>query len=291
MSPVPREIIVKRSMSRHEIDLREDLIKKIPKRPNTKKSVQAMQCLETVSIFVIYFTWKARSVTTRRRKIQWWVPGLDESRLMEVKRGLERFIKKVETGEDLNPHLSVLARSSGFVLGPPKDDDISKVREDDKDMILTRLGFHHFHVGVPDAGNPKGRSKYVVFAEVTDDYFTVVSLCDHEAFDRKTQEFEKFYTVCKEYTERNMKQGILYMPNPVTVSGHSSDLTDHAIYCLKTIMKIGGKVDDEAFIRDLFESHGHHLPKKPKLKWQFENLDLCLEAPGNILFPILPFRY
>ena len=276
-------MVVKRSMSRHEIALREDLIKEIPKRPNTKESCQAVRRKETVSIFVIYFTWKARCVTIRRRKIQWWQPGLDELRPMEVMRDLERFIEKVERGEDLNSHLSEMVRSNGFVMGPPNDGNVSNVREDDKDMILTKLGFHHFHVGIPDAGNPKGRSKYVVFARVTDDHFTVVSLCDHEAFDRKTPEFEKFYAVCKAYIEQNMSPGILYMTNPVTVTGHSSGLTDHAIYCLHTIMKIDDKIDDAAFVRKLFERRNLRPPKKLKLKWHFEHLDLCLKAQEGSL--------
>ena len=280
-----------RPMSRHEIDLREYIIKEIPKRPNTKESHQAMRRRTTVDIFVIYFTWKARLVTIKRRKIQWWLQGLDGLRLMEVMHGLKRFIEKVERGEDLNPHLSNLIRSNGFIMTPPHDANGSKVREDDKDMILTRLGFHHFHVGIPDAGNPKGRSKYVIFAKVTDDDFTIVSLCDHEAFDRKTPEFEKFYAVCKTYTERNMSSSTLYMTNPVTVSGHSSDLTDHALYCLKKIRQIGDKIDDEAFVRDLFESHELRPPKKLKLKWHFEHLDLCLKAPGGVVIPICPFRF
>ena len=283
-------MVVKRSMSRHEIALREDLIKEMPKRPNTKESCQAMQRQETVSIFVIYFTWKARLVMTRRRKFQWWPPGLDELRLMEVMRGLERFIEKVERGEDLNSHLSELVRSNGFVMRPPKDGNVSQVREDDKDMILTKLGFHHFHVGIPDAENPKGRSKYIVFAEVTDDHFTVVSLCDHKAFDRKTPEFEKFYAVCKAYIEQNMRPGTLYITNPVTVSGHSDDLMDHAIYCLNKIRQIDDKIDDVAFVQGLFESHSLLPPKKLKLKWHFEHLDLCLKAPGGGLVPILRYN-
>jgi hypothetical protein len=210
---------------------------------------------------------------------------------MEVMHGLERFKEKVERGEDLNPHLSELTRSSGFVLSPPKDGDISKVREDDNDTILTRLGLYHFHVGVPDAGNPKGRSKYIVFADVADGLFTVVSICDHEVFNRKTKEFKMFLAARQAYIERKMMSGTLYTTNNVTVSGHSDDLADHAIYCQNEIRKIDDKIDNEAFVRDLFESRQLRLPKRLKLKWHFEYLDLCLKAPENILVPIMPFRY
>lgn len=274
-------MVIKHPMSRHEIALRDDLIKVIPRRPNSRESHQAIRGLDTASIFIIYLTWRSRFVMARPRRIEFWTPVIDEARLLEINHGFKVFLEKVTRGEDLTPHLSELVKSNGYVMGSPKDGDASKVREDDKDMILIRTGFHHFHVGVPDAGNPKGRSKFIIFAKVSDENFTVISICSHEAFDRKTDEFRRFMHGSDSYVQRNMSPGVLYMNNPVTASGHSDELADHAIYCLHQIRRHGDSIEDEVFVRKLFNERSIKPPKKLKLKWHFEHLDLCLKAPGE----------
>ena len=76
-------------------------------------------------------------------------------------------LQKVETGEDLGPHLSYLVDTKGIILPGANCLDQGK----DIDAILTRYGMHHFHVGEVSRNNPKGRSGILVFAYVQEKEF------------------------------------------------------------------------------------------------------------------------
>ena len=90
--------------------------------------------------------------------------------LQLAKARLVPLLTDVAAGGDLEPYLSELARKSGIDLAR----SFQPSRRRDIDMVLTRDGLHHFHVGARTKSNPKGRSDTLAFAEVLQDQFRIV---------------------------------------------------------------------------------------------------------------------
>lgn len=111
---------------------------------------------------------------------------------------------KVEAGKDLTPHLSDEVNRKGVVLRRPGKPG----RREDIDMILTREGLHHFHVGKHGPGNVKGRSDALVLAEVLENEFRIVALSDHRAFERGSPEQERFFNICHSYMAEDVPAGV-----------------------------------------------------------------------------------
>jgi hypothetical protein len=169
--------------------LRSEIIKTIPKVPNKKKTVVHLEGVSTSRLILAYLTWRMRLIPSRPRTVKIWGAGVDYVRYLQIKDQLQTFLADVEAGKDLTPYLSDRVRSKGFIL-PVSGSEFGK---DDQDMILTRMGLHHFHVGKRTPQNPKGRSNHLIFAEVKESEFTIIAIADHKVFERDSPESLDFH--------------------------------------------------------------------------------------------------
>jgi hypothetical protein len=100
---------------------------------------------------------------------------------------VEVLLKKVERGEDLNPHLSLLPHDRGVTARTSRQDATAEDKWSEKDFLLHGMNYHHFHLGqkVEKRGHVE-RTDNVLFAEVTRGTFTVIGIFDHSVFEHQT---------------------------------------------------------------------------------------------------------
>jgi hypothetical protein len=270
--------------------LRSEIIKAIPRVPNDANSLVHMEGMYTRELILAFLTWRMRMIPTKPRIVKFWPPGIGPH-YPRMRQALSDFVEKVRAGEDLNPFLSLGVNNRGYILpgpGAPKDD---------RDMVLTRMGLHHFHIGSRSASNPKGRSGYLVFAEVTSEEFIVVALSDHNVFSIGSPESIYFHEICQAYIGRNVPPGQAYMMNPVLSSGHSLTLDMFSLQCEAKMEQLDSQLDDPAFVHQLWsdqpiERDGQPVsrPPKPSFKWHFDDLRFgILETKTLVFFCIFPF--
>ena len=181
--------------------LRDGIIQIIPRVPNNRQSLADMQAIPTRGLILAYLTWRMRLIPAKPRKVRIWSGGVKPWELHVARHRLRPLMLKVEAGKDLTPHLSDEVNRKGVVLRKPGKPG----RREDIDMILTREGLHHFHVGKHGPGNLKGRSDALVFAEVLEKEFRIVALSDHRAFERGSPEQERFFNICHSYMAKTFR--------------------------------------------------------------------------------------
>ena len=91
--------------------LRAELVKSIPKVPNTRATATHMGTLATHHLMLTYLTWRMRFVPVRSRKVAIWSGGVDPHHFAAIASQVRPLIGKVERGEDLTPHLSGLVNT------------------------------------------------------------------------------------------------------------------------------------------------------------------------------------
>jgi hypothetical protein len=204
-----------------------------------------------------------------------------------MRPSLQPFLSKVAAGKDLTPHLSDLVNKKGVILPGARPADRGK----DIDMVLTRQGLHHFHIGISASGNRKGRSGSLVFAEVLEKEFRVVAIADHRAFARGSAEQVRFFQVCHSYMAKDIPPGQAFMANPVMASGHSMFVTFFADRCGDEILRLDTLLDDPAFIDKLYNDQpilrdGKPVarPANPSMAWHFEDLRFGLLDRQTMVF-------
>ena len=164
-------------------------------------------------------------------------------------------------------------------------------------MVLTRHGLHHFHVGVPANGNPKGRSGSLVFAEVLENEFRIVAVSDHRAFDLESEEHLRFFGICRSYMAKDVPPGQAFMANPVMGSGHSMLVVIFGDKCEDEVQRLDPLLDDPEFIDKLY--HDQPIlrdglpvvrPANPSMAWHLEDLQFgILDRRTSVFFCIFPF--
>ena len=162
-------------ISRRIQTFRDDMIKMLPRAPNNRASLEALRAMPTRRVILAFLTWRMRLIPAKPRAVRFWSGGITPAQAQAARPMLQPFLQKVATGKDLTPYLSDLVGKKGVILPGANPSD----RRKDIDMVLTRRGLHHFHVGAVTPGNPKGRSGSLVFAEVLDNEFRLVALSDH----------------------------------------------------------------------------------------------------------------
>lgn len=120
--------------------LRTELIKAIPKVPNTKATRTHLNTFGTHHLMLTYLTWKMRFVPTKPRRVLIWSGGVDPYYFETIQSQFQPLLGKVERGHDLTPHLSRLVHTLGFAM--PKV-PIGK-RPSDKDCVLIKMGLITF---------------------------------------------------------------------------------------------------------------------------------------------------
>jgi hypothetical protein len=272
---------------------RDDMIKMLPRAPNDLASLESLRAMPTRRVLLAFLTWRMRHIPAKPRVVRFWSGGVTPSQAQAARPRLQSFLQKVAAGKDLTPHLSNLVNKKGVILPGARPAD----RRKDIDMVLTREGLHHFHVGVCGPGNPKGWSGSLVFAEVLDKEFRVVAIADHRVFDLGSAEQLKFFQICRSYMAKDIPPGQAFMANPVMCSGHSMRVTFFADKCEEEMLRVDPLLDDPAFIDKLY--HGQpvlrdrqHIarPANPSMAWHFEDLTFgILDRQTMVFFCIFPF--
>jgi hypothetical protein len=162
---------------------RKSLAKQIPKFPNNKASLQALEAKSLGALLIDYTNWAIRYIAPRPRQIVVESTAANDRRWSSSVDDIRELLRKVEVVEDLTPHLSLQPHTRGFT--PASSAQGPNVnRWADKDMLLNVMGYHHLHL---DAAPTQGmRSDDMVFAQVTRDTFTVVGIFAHSVFEMTT---------------------------------------------------------------------------------------------------------
>ena len=267
--------------------LRTELIKAIPKAPNTKATKSHLNAFGTHHLVLTYLTWKMRFVPTKPRRVLIWSGGVDPYYFGTIRSRFQPLLGKVERGQDLTPHLSRLVHTLGFSM--PRV-PIEK-HPSDRDGVLIKMGLHHFHVGAMNATNPHGRSGRLVFADVTDDEFKIIAISGHDALKIGATEWKQLFGISNRYIQSQLPSDVAYMAYPTMSSGHPMELVRYADHCDETMTRLDPSLEDRAFVDKLYSENdaadGHDLerPAKPTLKWHFENLDFgVLEVKTHVFF-------
>jgi hypothetical protein len=272
---------------------RDSMIKALPRAPNTKASRDSLKAMPTRRVILAFVTWRMRLIPAKPRTMKLWSGGVTPSQLRAAESRLRPFLQKVEAGKDLMPHLSDLVTTKGVILPGANPSDRGK----DIDMVLTRHGLHHFHVGVAGPGNPKGRSGSLVFAEVLDKEFRIVAISDHRVFDRGSADQIRFFEICRSYMAKDIPPGQAFMANPVMASGHSMLVTMFADRCVDEMDRLDPMLDDPEFVNRLYNDQpilrgGQPVarPSNPSLAWYFDDLKFgILDRRTMVFFCIYPF--
>lgn len=222
-----------------------------------------------------FLTWRMRLIPAKPRTVRCWSGGVTLLQFQSERLKIRPLLEKVVDGKDLTPHLSDLVNKKGIILGGTS----TTHKCQDIDMVLTRHGLHHFHVGVVGSSNPKGRSDRLVFAEVLDSEFRIVAISDHRAFGLGSAEQIRFHQICHAYMAKDVPPGQTFMANPVMSSGHSMLVTVFSDRCDEEMQRIDPLLDDPAFIDKLYYSQPIlrdrplvARPENPSFEWHFEDL-------------------
>lgn len=267
---------------------RESLVSQLPRTPNTARSRRVLETMPTNQLISAFVNWRLRTVPMKPRKVAIWSGGVTPAQLKAMAPRLVPLLRKIEAGEDLSPHLSNLVNTAGVVLPGAKPTD----QRGDIDRVLIRDGLHHFHV--PTSDDAKGRSGPLVFAEVLETEFRLVAIADHGAFERGSAEHDRFFAICQAYIAKDAPPGQAFMANPVLSSGHSLLVTVFADHCDEGMSRLDPKVDDSAFIDELYAHPSKNgplvRPRNPRLRWHFEDAQFgLLEARTGVFFCFFPF--
>ena len=265
----------------------------LPRVPNDRASRALLEAMPTQRLILAFLTWRLRRIPSKPRTVRLWSGGVTPLEFRATKSKLRALLQKVESGDDLTPHLSDLVMTKGIILPGASP----KVRGKDIDMILTRYGLHHFHVGDFSPGTPKGRSGRLVFAEVLDRDFRIIAIADHGVFKLGSPEQIRFSGICHSYIAKDFSPGTSFMLNPVMSSGHSMLVSILARKCEDEINRIDHLLDDPDFIDRLYK--GQPIlrdglivarPDNPSLEWHVEDLQFgILDRQTMVFFSIFPF--
>lgn len=272
---------------------RDDIIKILPRVPNNRASLETLRAMPTHRLILAFITWRMRLIPTKPRIVRFWSDGVTPLQAQMAKLKLRPLLEKVAVGKDLTPYLSDLVNKKGIVLPGARPAD----KRYDIDMVLTRHGLHHFHVGLVSSRNPKGRSGSLVFAEVLDKEFRIVAISDHRVFTQGSPEQLRFFRICHAYMAKDVPPGQGFMANPVMASGHSMLVTLFADRCDDEMRGLDPLLDDPAFIDKLYHDQpilrdGQPVarPTNPSVGWYFDDLKFgILDRRSMVFFCIFPF--
>ena len=259
--------------SKRIISLKNELIKTIPKSPNTKETKLSLEQKSISHIIIIYLNWLSRLISIRNRKVIIEPDVTSDERWKKCKDGINHLLTKVRKGEDLIPHLSTKIASKGFVYQENHDYN----RWNDKDFILNVMGFHHFHLGTKLNDNGfVDRSDEVLFAQVSRDTFRAIAIFNHSVFEDDngegiSEEKSRLWAIYDKTTFGGLPPGSVAVGNLITCSGHSLHIIGLMQQYIHILNEIDPKLDDRNYVRSLFANAELALGKK-NVKWMI-NVD------------------
>ena len=267
--------------SKRVLSFRNDIIKKIPKFPNNRETLNILESKSLSEILLYYTNWASRLVPPRPRTVI-IEPTLSlDPRWKDLAINTNILLDKVRRGDDLTPYLSLKIKSKGFspnTMGTGQNVD----KWADKDFLLNIMGYHHFHLShiVESKGHTK-RSDEVLFAEVTRETFIAIGFFNHTVFEPPNiisksleEEQEWLWHIFDVRSSRGVPSGSVYFPTLITTSGHRTQHTFLVNRYLRIIDEIEPKLDDISFVGSQFNIKNAKLAIKIKPTWYLNFLDL-----------------
>ena len=254
--------------------LRLTLVKAIPKIPNDRATLKLLENKSLGLLLIDFMNWQGRFVGVRRRKVVIDPEMRGDPKCAEHCVAVEALFKKVERGEDLTAHLSILPHTQGVAARAGKQGATAEDKWADKDFILHAMNLHHFHLGLrSEKRGHVERTNEVLFAEVTRDEFRAIGIFDHSVFEHGSPERHKLMQRRARIDFRGHPPGTVLLSRPITTSCHTLHGNDHAQRCMKWVRDIEPKLDDRAFVEGLFRDHDLEAPRRPDFIWGFNHLD------------------
>ena len=240
--------------------------------------------------------WKLRQVAIRPRGVTGQSALKADCRATSLQPNIEAFIRAVEAGADLNRYLSTEAHRHGYVLAADSATADSSTWED-KDFLLNVLGCHHFHLGLhEEASGLMARTGEVLFACVSRDTIRILGLFDHSVFDWSvddvmTPERARLWLVHDEFRAEGVRTGAVVLDGVgglgITTAGTPAAITLQAMRQMELVRQIDQKLDDYKYVKTLLA--GHPMPKKLRLEWHYDHLDLgLLNVPSGHFYCVMP---
>ncbi len=94
--------------------LRDGIIKVVPRVPNDKGSKEKLEQMSMASLMIVFLSWQMRFVRQGKRTIAINQSASKDPRWKSLKPQITQFLTKVESGDDLSPHLSLGAWREGY---------------------------------------------------------------------------------------------------------------------------------------------------------------------------------
>jgi len=261
-----------------------NLIREIPRFPNDRTALQHMQQKRLGAVLVDYINWKSRYVGIRPRQIEIESAAKFDPRWSAMSKTIEVFLGKVQRGDDLTPYLSLGPHTRGYSLAANVPGATNDDRQSDKDFLLIRKGYHHFHLGIDiEKTGYAVRTDDLIFAEVTRDKFKVIAIFNHDVFDQGSAERKRLDALHDNIIFRSLPPGAAVMKGPVMSSGHAMHVFQYAQYCGRLLESIDPHLEDRSYIEMLYRHGNFDPPSKPRLEWHFLHLDLIVYDRVNKL--------
>lgn len=270
------------------------LAKLIPKFPNNRETLSALEAKSLPSLLVDYINWACRLIPPRPRKVIIEPSLTADPRWKVLAADTKALLRQARRGDDLNPHLSLRALHNGYTpatsIPAPSTDKWA-----DKDFFLITMGYHHFHLSqvIETAGHTK-RTDEVLFAQVTKEQLTAIGFFDHSVFEptslaspTMTTERSRLWETYDRRSSAGRMPGVVYAMPPITTSGHSLFHTRLASDFAQTIYRIDPQLDDLSSRSAFFNTLPHEAVKAMKLQWHLNHLDLGLLDKAASVFHVL----
>jgi hypothetical protein len=262
---------------------KDKLIKIIPRVPNNRESLKAIESLGLCELLRVYLTWRLRLVGQRPRQVVGLLKLQKDPRYLPLRKNIQAFLEQVRLGGDLLPYLSLRVVSRGYApaayTNPPTID-----RNEDKDQLLYAIGLHHFHLGLKrESAGHQERTDEVMLAFVSRDKFDILGLFSHDVFERlddgsMTNERNRMWSFYEKHRAKMNPNGGFYMGGlggmGITTAGTPTVSTIAAIRHVQIIRSVDPKLDDRDFVRKFYGASD--IPSRPKLEWAYHHLDLGL---------------
>jgi hypothetical protein len=261
---------------------KDDLIGEIPRFPNNRDSLRAMQSKNLTDVLIAYINWRIRFVGVRPRTTSIAHEAVSDSRWATWEPQVNKLLTKVGAGEDITPHLSLAPRSQGYTPASSAPNATIEERWSDKDLVLNAMGYHHLHLG--DVTPPLAhadRTNELVFARITRDALEVVAIFGHEVFESGTPERLRLFALHQDRLLSTSSPGSAVLLSSMTLSGTTMIGTLKAQELIRLINQIDPLLDDPSRRGEL-SSLGINAIKPEKLRWFARHLDFGLyDKEGN----------
>jgi hypothetical protein len=162
-------------------------------------------------------------------------------------------LEKVRRGDDLTPYLSLAPHTRGYAPAARAPGATNEDRWSDKDFVLTKMNYHHFHLGTSiEAAGHAVRTDDLIFAEVSRDKLKVIAIFNHDVFEPGSAERRRLSALHETVIFRGLPPGAAVMTAPVMTSGHSMHVVSYADRCARLIRSVDPQLDDRAYIESLY---------------------------------------